>query len=187
MKLVDFPFCYCVASWRSIIARPIVADNLSWRNLLNEYSLAVVVGNPNTHVTHGQGRGWQWLRGPCCSPVCCVYSTFLNIYTIVSLNDGSIGSNGGRASSRRTMSLETLLEAARYVELQEAQRLQQSSSSVPSSARGTSGKCRNENYLRLHQYWFLEIPHLYNYWCEFLRIPYIFYSSISFPIKFPSS
>lgn len=34
------------------------------------------------------------------------------------------------------MSLETLLEAARYVELQEAQRLQQSSSSVSSSARG---------------------------------------------------
>lgn len=36
------------------------------------------------------------------------------------------------------MSLETLLEAARYVELQEAQRLQQSSSSVSSSARGTA-------------------------------------------------
>ncbi|PSN49810.1 hypothetical protein C0J52_01371 [Blattella germanica] len=34
------------------------------------------------------------------------------------------------------MSLETLLEAARYVELQEAQRLQQSSSSVSSSTRG---------------------------------------------------
>lgn len=34
------------------------------------------------------------------------------------------------------MSLETLLEAARYVELQEAQRLHQSSSSVTSLARG---------------------------------------------------
>jgi len=36
------------------------------------------------------------------------------------------------------MSLETLLEAARYVELQEAQRLQQSSS-VSSLARGAAG------------------------------------------------
>lgn len=36
------------------------------------------------------------------------------------------------------MSLETLLEAARYVELQEAQRLQQSSSSLSSLARGTA-------------------------------------------------
>lgn len=47
--------------------------------------------------------------------------------------------DGGRASSRRTMSLETLLEAARYVELQEAQRLQQSSSSESSVARGVAG------------------------------------------------
>lgn len=54
-------------------------------------------------------------------------------------NNGSISSDGGRASSRRTMSLETLLEAARYVELQEAQLLQQSSSSVSSLARGTAG------------------------------------------------
>ena len=38
------------------------------------------------------------------------------------------------------MSLETLLEAARYVELQEAQRLQQSSSSESSLARGVAGK-----------------------------------------------
>jgi hypothetical protein len=37
------------------------------------------------------------------------------------------------------MSLETLLEAARYVELQEAQRLQQSSSSESSLARGVAG------------------------------------------------
>jgi len=36
------------------------------------------------------------------------------------------------------MSLETLLEAARYVELQEAQRLQQSSSES-SLARGVAG------------------------------------------------
>lgn len=37
------------------------------------------------------------------------------------------------------MSLETLLEAARYVELQEAQQLQQSSSALSSFARGTAG------------------------------------------------
>lgn len=54
-------------------------------------------------------------------------------------NNGGVNLDGGRASSRRTMSLETLLEAARYVELQEAQRLQQSSSSEPSLARGVAG------------------------------------------------
>lgn len=133
-------FSGCVACWRSIIARPIVANILLWRNRPGDDSLAVVVGNPNTHVTHGQGRGWQWLLGPCCSPVCCVYFTFRsNIWIIVCGNNGSVSSDGGRASSRRTMSLETLLEAARYVELQEAQRLQQSSSSVSSLARGTAG------------------------------------------------
>lgn len=133
-------FSGCVACWRSIIARPIVANILLWRNRPGDDSLAVVVGNPNTHVTHGLGRGWQWLLGPCCSPVCCVYFTFRsNIWIIVCGNNGSVSSDGGRASSRRTMSLETLLEAARYVELQEAQRLQQSSSSLSSLARGTAG------------------------------------------------
>lgn len=53
-------------------------------------------------------------------------------------NNGGVNLDGGRASSRRTMSLETLLEAARYVELQEAQRLQQSSSES-SLARGVAG------------------------------------------------
>lgn len=67
----------------------------------------------------------------------CLFHIPSNVWITVYANNGGVNLDGGRASSRRRMSLETLLEAARYVELQEAQRLQQSSES--SLARGVAG------------------------------------------------